>query len=66
MTQNDFQQEMQETFTGVASKVGDVLIAYAQQHGYTLVLDGGNQEAQWCSMRIPLPTSPRRSSMPTT
>jgi outer membrane protein len=44
--QNDFQQEMQETFNGVASKVGDVLIAYAQQHGYTLVLDGGEQQAQ--------------------
>ncbi len=44
--QNDFQQEMQETFNGVAQKVGDVLIAYAQQHGYTLVLDGGEQQAQ--------------------
>lgn len=43
---NDFQQEMQDTFNGVASKVGDVLVAYAQQHGYTLVLDGGNQQAQ--------------------
>ncbi|HEX4285936.1 MAG TPA: OmpH family outer membrane protein [Terracidiphilus sp.] len=44
--QNDFQQEMQGTFSGVASKVGDVLVAYSQQHGYTLVLDGGNQQAQ--------------------
>jgi len=44
--QNDFQQEMQDTFNGVASKVGDVLIAYAQQHGYTLVLDGGEQQQQ--------------------
>jgi outer membrane protein len=44
--QNDFQQEMQDTFNGVASKVGDVVIAYAQQRGFTLVLDGGNQEAQ--------------------
>jgi outer membrane protein len=43
---SDFQQDMQETFNGVASKVGNVLIAYAKQHGYTLVLDGGNQEAQ--------------------
>lgn len=43
---SDFQQDMQETFNGVASKVGDVLTAYAKQHGYTLVLDGGNQEAQ--------------------
>ncbi len=44
--QNDFQQDMQETFNGVATKVGDLLIAYAQQQGFTLVLDGGNQEAQ--------------------
>jgi outer membrane protein len=43
---NDFQQEMQDTFTGVASKVGEVLVAYAQQHGFTLVLDGGDQQTQ--------------------
>ena len=44
--QNDFQQEMQDTFNGVASKVGNVLIAYAQQHGFSLVLDGGEQQVQ--------------------
>jgi outer membrane protein len=44
--QNDFQQAMQETFNGVAQKVGEVLIAYSQQHGYTLVLDGGDQQTQ--------------------
>jgi outer membrane protein len=44
--QNDFQQDMQGTFSGVATKVGDVMTAYAQQHGYSLVLDGGNQQAQ--------------------
>ena len=44
--QNDFQQDMQDTFNGVASKVGDVLISFAQQQGFTLVLDGGNQQAQ--------------------
>jgi outer membrane protein len=43
---NDFQQEMQDTFNGVASKVGDVLVSYAQQHGFTLVLDGGDQQTQ--------------------
>jgi outer membrane protein len=43
---NDFQQEMQDAFNGVASKVGDTLVAYAKQHDFTLVLDGGNQEAQ--------------------
>jgi outer membrane protein len=30
----------------VATKVGDLLIDYAQKQGYTVVLDGGTQEAQ--------------------
>ena len=37
--QNDFQQEMQEIYNTLASKVYDVLTSYAQQQGYTLVLD---------------------------
>ena len=37
--QNDVQGEMQEVFSKVASKVYDVLSNYAQQQGYTLVLD---------------------------
>jgi outer membrane protein len=44
--QNDFQQDLQSTFSGIASKVGDVMIAYAQQHGYTLVLDSSEQQTQ--------------------
>src|SRR6266568_7371504 len=43
--QNDFQQEMQQMYAGVAAKVAELLNTYAQQHGYTLVLDGGQQEA---------------------
>jgi outer membrane protein len=43
--QNDFQQEMQQTYAGVAAKVAELLNNYAQQHNYTLVLDGGQQEA---------------------
>jgi outer membrane protein len=43
--QNDFQQEMQQTYASVAAKVDELLNGYAQQHGYTLVLDGGQQEA---------------------
>lgn len=42
--QTDFQQEMQQTFGGVAQKVGELLTTYAKEHGYTLVLDGGQQE----------------------
>jgi len=42
--QNDFQSEMQELYNGLASKVYDVLAAYSQQHGYTLVLDVAQQQ----------------------
>ena len=42
--QNDFQSEMQELYDGLASKVYDVLAAYSQQHGYTLVLDVAQQQ----------------------
>lgn len=42
--QNDMQQEMQEMYNGLASKVYDVLSTYAQQHGYTLVLDVAQQQ----------------------
>ncbi|MGA2675072.1 MAG: OmpH family outer membrane protein [Terracidiphilus sp.] len=43
-TRNDFQQEMQEMYAGVASKVYDVLSGYAKQEGYTLVLDAAQQQ----------------------
>jgi len=44
-SQNDFQREMQELYSGLASKVYDVLTSYAQQRGYTLVIDGtGNSQ----------------------
>lgn len=42
--QNDFQQEMQDLYSSTASKVYDVLNNYAQQNGYTLVLDVANQQ----------------------
>ncbi|MDR3739518.1 MAG: OmpH family outer membrane protein [Terracidiphilus sp.] len=44
--QNNFSQDMQQTFNAVATKVGDLLIDYAQKQGYTVVLDGGSQDAQ--------------------
>ncbi|RRA47928.1 OmpH family outer membrane protein [Acidipila sp. EB88] len=43
--QNDFQQEAQQTFAGVAQKFYGTLQAYAQQNGYTLVLDAGQQQS---------------------
>jgi outer membrane protein len=41
---NDFQSEMQDMYNGLASKVYDVLESYAQQQGYTLVLDVAQQQ----------------------
>jgi outer membrane protein len=42
---NDFQQEMQDVYNSLASKVYDVLQAYAELHGYTLVLDVSQQQS---------------------
>ncbi|WP_162601858.1 OmpH family outer membrane protein [Occallatibacter savannae] len=42
--QGDFQQDMQQTFATVAGKVAETVDSYAKEHGYTLVLDGGNQQ----------------------
>ena len=43
--QNDMNTEMQEMYNGLASKVYDVLATYAQQQGYTLVLDVAQQQS---------------------
>jgi outer membrane protein len=42
--QSDYQQDMQQTFAGVAGKVAETLDAYSKEHGYTVVLDGGSQQ----------------------
>lgn len=42
--QTDFQQDMQQTFATVAGKVAETIDSYAKEHGYTLVLDSGNQQ----------------------
>lgn len=44
--QSSFEQDMQQTFNSVATKVGDALIDYAKEHGYSLVIDGGNAQSQ--------------------
>lgn len=44
--QNDFQQELQQTFAQIAQKVNGSLQSYAQQNGYTVVLDGTQQQQQ--------------------
>jgi outer membrane protein len=44
-TQNDFQQDLQQTYTQLAEKVFTVLQSYAQQNGYSLVIDGSTQQS---------------------
>lgn len=43
--QNDFQQDMQQVFNGVASKVYDVMATYAKEKGFTLILDVSEQSS---------------------
>jgi outer membrane protein len=43
---NDFSGEMNEKFGGIAQKVAGVMTQYAQQNGFTLVLDAGSQQQQ--------------------
>lgn len=42
--QSDYEQAVQEMYGTVAQKVYDVLSSYAQQHGYTIVLNIANQQ----------------------
>jgi outer membrane protein len=51
--QSEFQQSMQETYASVASKVVETLNSYAQQHGYTMVLDGGQQQTPVVLYAVP-------------
>jgi outer membrane protein len=44
-TQNDFQQDLQQTYNQLAEKVFGVLQAYAQQNGYSLVIDASTQQS---------------------
>jgi outer membrane protein len=47
---NDGGQEVQEMFIKMISKVGDVMVTYAQQQGYTLILDASQQPQQMLSV----------------
>jgi outer membrane protein len=44
-TQNDFQTDLQNTYTQLAEKVYGVLQAYAQQNGYSVVIDSSAQSS---------------------
>jgi outer membrane protein len=43
--QNDYQQEIQDMYNTLASKVYEVVSAYAQQQGFTLVVDVSQQQS---------------------
>jgi outer membrane protein len=43
---NDFQQEMQTTYQQLAEKVFNTLTSYAEQNGYTVVLDASASQQQ--------------------
>jgi outer membrane protein len=44
--QTDFQNDMQEVINRIAAKVGEVMTTYANQHGYTLVIDASPSQQQ--------------------
>ena len=44
--QSDYQSDMQEMINDMAQKVGAELQTYAQQHGYTVVLDASQSQQQ--------------------
>lgn len=44
--QNDYQQQIQDTFSKVAAKVDEVLASYSHDQGFTVVLDATEQQQQ--------------------
>lgn len=51
--QTDFQADMQQVINDVAQKVGALMSDYADKHGYTLVLDAGDQQSQTVLYAVP-------------
>jgi outer membrane protein len=51
--QSDFQTDMQQIINDVAGKVGELMSDYAEKHGYTLVLDEGDQQTQTVLYALP-------------
>jgi Skp family chaperone for outer membrane proteins len=51
--QSDFQTDMQQIVNDVAGKVGELMSDYAEKHGYTLVLDAGDQQTQTVLYALP-------------
>ena len=51
--QSDFQNDMQTALSAVAEKVGAVMTDYAEKHGFTLVLDAGDQQSSTVLYAVP-------------
>ncbi len=51
--QSDFQADMQQVINDVAGKVGALMSDYADKHGYTLVLDAGDQQTSTVLYAVP-------------
>ena len=52
--QSDFQGDMQQMISDVAGKVGALMTDYAEKHGYTLVLDAGDQQNATVLYAVPV------------
>jgi outer membrane protein len=51
--QSDFQNDLQQLVAGIAEKVGTLMTDYATKHGYTLVLDAGDQQNAMVLYAVP-------------
>ena len=51
--QSDFQNDLQQLIGGVAEKVGTLMTDYAEKHGFTLVLDAGDQQNAMVLYAVP-------------
>jgi outer membrane protein len=51
--QSDFQNDLQQLISGIAEKVGTLMTDYATKHGYTLVLDAGDQQNAMVLYAVP-------------
>jgi outer membrane protein len=51
--QSDYQNDVQQVMSSVAVKVGALMTDYAEKHGYTLVLDAGDQQTAVVLYAVP-------------
>jgi outer membrane protein len=51
--QSDFQNDLQQLIGTVAEKVGTLMTDYAEKHGFTLVLDAGDQQNAMVLYAVP-------------